>query len=216
MENKLNTPKIWFTSDCHISHKNVIKHCPGRALAGNFNLDDIEAHDNWLIDKWNTTINKKDIVYIIGDFCFANREETIRLLGKLNGDKHLILGNHDKSSDHLFNYFKSISQIKEVKFRKSNFSFLEEDFDVIMCHYHMINWNRKHYGSVEICGHSHGRLDDYNLESPDLRVDVGIDGKLANYEFISLEKLYNFFKEKAEGKLFADYAREKKNENMLI
>ena len=27
---------------------------------------------------------------------------------------------------------------------------------------------------------------------------------------------YNFFKEKAEGKLFADYAREKKNENMLI
>ena len=121
-----------------------------------------------------------------------------------------------KRQDHLFNYFKSISQIKEVKFRKSNFSFLEEDFDVIMCHYHMINWNRKHYGSVEICGHSHGRLDDYNLESPDLRVDVGIDGKLANYELISLEKLYNFFKEKAEGKLFADYAREKKNENMLI
>jgi calcineurin-like phosphoesterase family protein len=138
------------------------------------------------------------------------------LLGKLNGDKHLILGNHDKSSDHLFNYFKSISQIKEVKFRKDNFPFLKEDFDVIMCHYHMINWNRKHYGSVEVCGHSHGRLDDYNLESPDLRVDVGIDGKLANYEFISLEKLYKFFKEKAEGKLFADYAREKKDENMLI
>ena len=80
MENKLNTPKIWFTSDCHISHKNVIKHCPGRALAGNFNIDDIEAHDNWLIDKWNTTIGKKDIVYIIGDFCFANRDETIKLL----------------------------------------------------------------------------------------------------------------------------------------
>lgn len=215
-EFKLNSPNIWLTADLHFSHQNVIKHCPNRAINGVFDINDIKAHDEWLIKKWNNTIKKTDIVYIIGDFCFANREETIKLLGKLNGDKHLILGNHDKSSDHLFNYFKSISQIKEVKFKQQHYPFLKEDFDVIMCHYHMINWNRKHYGSVEVCGHSHGRLDDYNLSTPDLRVDVGIDGKLANYEFVSLEKLYKFFKEKTEGKLFADYAREKKDENMLI
>lgn len=200
----------------HFSHKNVIKHCPERALAGNFNIDDVEAHNNWLIEKWNNTINKKDIVYVIGDFCFANREETIKILNKLKGEKHLILGNHDKSSDHLNGYFKSISQIKEVKFKQQNYPFLKEDFDIIMCHFHIINWNRKHYGSCHVAGHSHGRLDDYNLSTPDLRVDVGIDSKLANYEFISLEKLYKFFKEKAEGKLFADYAGEKKDENMLI
>lgn len=216
--------KIWLTADNHINHKNVVKHCPGRAINGGFDIDDIEAHDKWMIDKWNSTIGKKDTVYIIGDFSFANREETIKILNKLNGNKHLILGNHDKSSQQLANYFESISQIKEVKFKKENFDFLEEDFDVIMCHYHMINWNRKHWGSCQIgggvscqlCGHAHGRLDDYNLSSPDLRVDVGIDGKLANYEILSLEKVYKFFKEKAGGMLFSDYAKIKKEENMLI
>lgn len=208
--------KIWLTADNHINHKNVVKHCPGRAINGGFDIDDIEAHDKWMIDKWNSTIGKKDTVYIIGDFSFANREETIKILNKLNGNKHLILGNHDKSSQQLANYFESISQIKEVKFKKENFDFLEEDFDVIMCHYHMINWNRKHWGSCQLCGHAHGRLDDYNLSSPDLRVDVGIDGKLANYEILSLEKVYKFFKEKAGGMLFSDYAKIKKEENMLI
>lgn len=216
----------------HFSHKNVIKHCPERANAGGFDVNDIEAHDKWLIDKWNKTVRKKDIIYVIGDFSFANREDTIKILSKLNGDKHLILGNHDKSSEHLTGYFKTISQIKEVKFKKSNYSFLQEDFEVVMCHYHMLNWNKKHYGTahlcamiechpcndlcVQLCGHAHGRLDDYNMESPDLRVDVGIDSKLANYEFVSLEKVYNFLKDKAEGKLFVDYAKEKREENMLI
>lgn len=207
---------IFFTSDLHFSHKNVIKHCPERANAGSFDINDIEAHDKWLIDKWNKTVGKKDTIYIIGDFSFANREDTIKILSKLHGDKHLILGNHDKSSEHLLNYFKTISQIKEVKFKKDNYSFLKEDFEIIMCHYHMINWNKKHYGATQLCGHAHGRLDDYNLESPDLRVDVGIDSKLANYDFVSLEKVYNFFKEKTQGELFVNYAKDKKEENMLI
>lgn len=176
----------------------------------------MEAHDKWLIDKWNKTVRKKDTIYLIGDFSFANREDTIKILSKLNGDKHLILGNHDKSSEHLTGYFKTISQIKEVKFKKSNYSFLQEDFEIVMCHYHMINWNKKHYGTTHLCGHAHGRLDDYNLDSPDLRVDVGIDSKLAGYEFVSLEKVYNFFKEKTKGELFVDYAKDKKEENMLI
>lgn len=200
----------------HFSHKNVIKHCPERANAGNFNINDVEAHDKWLIEKWNNTVQKKDIIYIIGDFSFANREETIKILGKLNGEKHLILGNHDKSSDHLTGYFKTISQIKEAKFKKDNYPFLDEDFEVVMCHYHILNWNKKLYGTAQLCGHAHGRLDDYNLESPDLRVDVGIDGKLAEYEFVSLEKVYNFLKAKADGKLFVDYAKEKRDENILI
>lgn len=216
MENKTITHNIWFTADLHIHHKNIIKHCSERGEIGGFSVDDVEAHDKWLVEKWNNTVGKKDIVYIIGDFIMSSRDAAVRTLNHLNGDKHLILGNHDKACCKLYNYFESISQIKEVTFKKSNFDFLEEDFDVFMCHYHMINWNRKHHGATSICGHSHGRLDDYNLASPDLRVDVGIDGKLANYEFISLEQLYNFFKTKADGKLFKDYATEKKEENMLI
>ena len=45
-------------------------------------------------------------------------------------------------------------------------------------------------------GHSHGKLDDYNAQSMDLRFDVGIDGALANLRFLTLEDVYNDATEK--------------------
>ena len=61
-------------------------------------------------------------------------------------------------------------------------------------------------------GHSHGSLDNYNKLQNDLRVDVGFDSQLANFQFVSLEKLYNYFKEKTNGQPFLDYAIEKRKE----
>lgn len=208
--------KVWFTSDTHFGHKNILKHCPLRAEQGDFNIDDVEAHDKWLIERWNKTIGKKDIVYIIGDFAFGSTEQVKKLLGKLNGKKFLILGNHDKSSDHLENYFEQITQMKCVTFKKSNYDFLDEDFMVYMCHYAMVVWPSKHYGCVQAMGHSHGRLDQFNEESTDLRVDVGVDGKLANFGFVSLETLYDYFKNKTNGKSFIRYAIEKKEEREML
>ena len=213
-EHKL--PQVWFVSDLHFHHKNILKHCPERANAGGFDPEDVEAHDKWLLEKWNKTIGKKDIVYILGDFAFGSPEHVKKLLGKLNGQKFLILGNHDASSDHLEGYFKQITHLKCVTFKKSNYDFLEEDFQVCMCHYAMVVWPSKHYGCVQICGHSHGRLDKFNEESTDLRVDVGIDGKLANFGFVSLQRLYSYFKEKTKGEKFMKYAMEKKEEKTMI
>lgn len=216
-DNKNNVPsKVWIVADTHLGHKNIIKHCPHRAVVGGFDIDDMAAHDEWLINIWNTTVNKHDTVYIIGDFSFHDRERTIKLLNRLHGKKHLILGNHDKSSYQLENYFVSISLRKEVTFKKECFDFLLEDFGVVFEHYPMLVWNKKHYGIVQMHGHSHGRLDDFNANSFDLRIDFGFDGRLANYNLVSLEKAYNAFKTKAQNMLFSHYANEKKTENMLI
>ena len=205
--------KVWFTADTHISHKAIIKHCPERAKAGAFDVDDVEMHDKWLMDIWNKTVSKKDIVYIVGDFSFANSETLKKkILPKLNGQKFLIIGNHDKSSEHLDGYFQQITQMKEVVFKKKNYPFIKEEngFYIFMCHYPMVTWNRKHYGEVQIQGHSHGRLDDFNEESTDLRVDVGFDSKLANFNLVSLEKLYEYFSNKAKGMSLAEYAQKQK------
>jgi calcineurin-like phosphoesterase family protein len=200
--------KVWFTSDTHVSHKNILKHCPGRAEAGKFDIDDVEAHDKWIIDVWNSTIGKRDIVYILGDFSFASPDIIKKqILPKLNGQKYLILGNHDKSSEHLQGYFTQITQMKEAVFKRKNFPFIEEDsFRVFMCHYPMVTWEGKQYGVVQIHGHCHGRLDGYNEKSIDLRVDVGIDGKLADFKPVSLDELYKYFKKKTGGKDIREYA----------
>lgn len=207
--------KIWFTSDTHISHKAILKHCPERAKVGGFEVGDVEAHDKWIIDIWNKTVSKKDIVYIVGDFSFANSEILKKkILPQLNGKKFLILGNHDKSSEHLDGYFQQITQMKEVAFKKENYPFIEEEhgFYVFMCHYPMVTWNRKYFGEVQLQGHSHGRLDDFNDDSTDLRVDIGFDSKLGNFNLVSLEKLYKYFKDKTQGMSLAEYAQKQKEE----
>lgn len=205
--------KVFITSDNHIRHKNILKHCPGRMIAGGFGPYDLVSHDKWMIDTWNKTVGKKDIVYICGDFTFMSPDDAKKTLSKMNGRKFLILGNHDKSVDHLTNYFEQIIQMKEVVFKKEHWDFLEEDFRIFLCHYAMVVWPSKHYGVAMVHGHSHGRLDKYNNSHPDLRVDVGWDSELARYNLIDLETLYNFFKKKARGQKLADYARSLGNEN---
>ncbi|GAA6275873.1 hypothetical protein F170042I7_20590 [Blautia caecimuris] len=48
------------------------------------------------MDKWNETVNIDDDVYILGDVSWHNVTKTIGLLNNLNGNKHLVVGNHDK------------------------------------------------------------------------------------------------------------------------
>ena len=86
-------------------------------LCGAKDENDVEAHDKWLIELWNKTVGKKDEVIIVGDFSFLSTEDTKKLVGKLNGNKILILGNHDDSSERMQNYFNHVSQLKERTFK---------------------------------------------------------------------------------------------------
>jgi calcineurin-like phosphoesterase family protein len=206
--------KIFFTADTHFFHSNILKHCPDRQNSG---PDNIIEHDEWLIDLWNNKIEKKDIVYIVGDFAFGNKDRVIRLMGKLNGTKHLIVGNHDASSIKLPNYFESVQQIKDLTFKTSLYPFLEKDFYLALCHYPLISWNRKNYGACMVHGHCHGRIDEYNRKTGDLRVDVGIDGTFAREcgGFISLEELYQYFLKIAQHTNFARYVADNREHNPI-
>jgi len=206
--------KIYFTADTHFFHANILKHCPERPY---FGTEEDTSHDEWLVDLWNKTIQKKDIVYIVGDFAFGNKERVMKLLGKLYGNKHLIIGNHDASSNKLPNYFESMQQIKELNFKTSVYPFLEKEFSVILCHYPLVSWNRKSYGACMVHGHCHGRIDEYNRKTGDLRVDVGIDGSLAREcgGIISLEELYKHFLGIAQGANFARYVADNRERNPI-
>lgn len=103
-----------------------------------------------------------------------------------------------------------------VTFKKSSHSFLDEDFTVFMCHYALLTWPQKHYGVVQCMGHSHGNLDKFNNESSDLRVDVGIDGELSDYNFITLEKLYRFIKNKTKEMPIIEYVKQNITNNKMM
>ena len=211
---------IWFTSDFHVSHISQLYFHPKRRELAGISLDDlhnmpkseiIKIYDEWLIDLWNNTVKRGDSVYHLGDFCLGNRERTEYILNMLHGKKYFIRGNHDKSLNGNERFLEGLWDIKEAKFMHDMFSFIDpnETFCCELCHYPMVAWNRRTHGTVQVCGHCHGSADKLNGDSLELRVDVGLDGSLADYNFVSLEKLYDYFQtiiKKQDCKTFQEYA----------
>lgn len=195
---KQNT-MIWFTSDLHFFHDRILDFHPKRKeLFGKT----IEEAKEAMIQLWNSRVDKKDTIYILGDLSFGTIEDKRKLFQRLNGNKVLILGNHDKVPDHLRCYFNHITQIKNMTFKKSVYNFLHRDIEMIMCHFPMLSWEHKDKNSVMIHGHCHGKVDEINKNSDDLRFDVGLDSELANYNLISLEKLAKYIKQKEDVRKF--------------
>lgn len=188
---------IWFTSDLHFFHDRILEFHPKRKeIFG----DTVEKSKEKMIELWNSRVDKKDTVYILGDLSFGTIKDKRKLFQRLNGNKVLILGNHDKVPDHLKCYFNHITQIKNITFKKSIYNFLHRDLEVIMCHFPMLTWEHAHKGSIMVHGHCHGKVDEINKESNDLRFDVGIDSELANYNLVSLEKLAKNIKQKEDAR----------------
>ena len=174
----MKTNQIYFTADLHFGHANILKHSPNRPFSDTV---DIAAHDEWLLDLWRSTVDRRDTVYILGDLTFLKSEEARHLLEKLPGNKFLVEGNHDGSIRAYKNYFKEVYQIKEMRFKTTVAPFLKEDFKVVMCHYHMVTWNQKPRGSVMLHGHSH----DYQ-NTVESVVNYIIDTELPKYRGVEI------------------------------
>lgn len=78
---------IFFTSDHHFYHTNIINYCKRP-------FSSVEEMNEEMVKRWNQVVCKEDIVYYLGDFSLAKRAAEI-FLPRLNGEKHLIMGNHD-------------------------------------------------------------------------------------------------------------------------
>ena len=211
---------VWFCADLHILHKNILHHQPQRIEAmGLKDKDDIESHCKYIIDLWHSKVKRGDHVYLLGDVVFENQQLSIKILHELKskGAKlHLIVGNHDKSIQNMHNMFESIDLIKVVDFKPTQFTFIEEDtFPVVMCHYPMLTWARKAHGALHIHGHTHDN-SPWENEGDDLRINVGFDTPFANFDLVSLEKLYQWYKTKLGGLKPKAYIEKVTKENPMF
>lgn len=83
----------WFCSDHHLGHANIIKFTdrPGGKLIRPF--ASVEEHDETIISNHNALVSPKDRVYFMGDV--AINKKFLHMVGRMNGRKKLIKGNHD-------------------------------------------------------------------------------------------------------------------------
>jgi calcineurin-like phosphoesterase family protein len=177
---------LWLSSDLHIGHFNVIEYS-GRPFSSSSEMTEA------LINNWNSVITKESTAIICGDLTLStNRKYVEEIIYRLNGDIHLVIGNHDKWLKHsiLKERFSSVGDMLEINVSTKE----NKSQQLIACHYAMQSWPRSHHGSWHVYGHSHQRTP-VSYHSP-LAINVGVDAW--NYMPVSYEQIEKIMKESGE------------------
>ncbi|MFE0755745.1 metallophosphoesterase family protein [Inquilinus sp. NPDC058860] len=146
---------VYFTSDTHFGDPRVLR-------IDRRPFPSVAEHDEALVALWNETVRPEDEVWHLGDFALGPPPEAVAaLLGRLNGRKHLISGNNDGPGTLAAPGWESVQAYAELRI---------EGRHLILCHYPFRTWNQIGRGSVNLHGHSHGRLTPATRQ-----YDVGVD-----------------------------------------
>lgn len=140
-----------------------------------------------LIELWNQTVQKDDIVWYLGDFSYYKDPIIIdTLLEQLNGHKHLIVGNHDNKTVRNSKRWESVQSYHELRDTKH----------IVLFHYPISDWNGRFRNSWHLYGHTHNR---FHPPLGEKSMDVGVDAN--QYKPISLDEVENKIKNGWEGPL---------------
>lgn len=175
---------IWFTADLHHGHPKIIDICNRPVYLDRKIMDELKKkninnpkynvykdkeyeklidplHNEWLvrevINKW---VSKKDTLFFIGDLSMAKRSVAEKFIDRLNGNKFLIIGNHDKN-------IKNSTRFSQRTLRKDfTYSKFGINIHIVLDHHPCTSWNRKVHGSWHLFGHIHGRYMKENHTCP--------------------------------------------------
>lgn len=171
---------IFYISDLHLGHKNIIKLC-------NRPFETIEDMDDTIINNWNNVVKNGDTVYIVGDFA-CKTDDIEKYLERLKGNKILIIGNHDSKIVNdlsLHKYFANIVPYLEIHSNMKN---------ITLFHYPMLEWKSSRKVDLNklgylIFGHIHNSIKteyEYLTSLPNA-LNAGVD--INNFTPVTFEQL---------------------------
>lgn len=170
---------VYLIGCLHLGHKWMAEH---RGFSSP------EIYFQHLKDKWNKKINKKDLVYILGDVTME-KPEFYPLLNELKGRKKVILGNHDMGKDipELLKYVETVEGMVHYK-----------GYWLTHCPIHPQEL-------TFVLGNIHAHIHEHEIERTELTVDYwdkqgivisesnrgyyNVDAQSVNYEPVSLVEL---------------------------
>lgn len=177
--------KIWFTSDTHFGHKNILTFCERP-------FNSVEEMDNAIIERWNSKVGKDDIVFHLGDFAFASNKRWQELIYKLNGKIYLILGNHDITrwpGNYTMQLFDRVENQIMLK--------IDNKYKVYLNHVPFLcydgTYRKPEDCTIQLHGHVHERIGNIGKDAQRLQYrfpyqyDVGVDNN--NFYPVSWEEI---------------------------
>lgn len=168
---------VYFTSDHHFDHFNVIKYCSRPYTT----REEMNAD---LITRWNNRVQPEDTVYYLGDFSLS-LASALSIPAQLNGKKILVSGNHDYTHPSHRKYRQGINIEKylqngwdEVCLEKT---ITLGDYEILLNH---LPYSADEYGykldkfrpksdKILLCGHVHEKWR--TRTEPRLMINVGVD-----------------------------------------
>ena len=167
MNYKFDGEKVFFTSDTHFWHKNIIKYC-------NRPFKDTEEMNEAIISNWNKVVGKDDIVFHLGDFCFGDPDKWAEILNRLNGKIYLVIGNHDPKSitEGYRSRFEGVAMQMYIEIGKRK---------IYLNHCPLLCYGGADKDTWQLFGHVHSGPNSTNLDTPRLTMlyptqyDVGVD-----------------------------------------
>lgn len=144
---------IWFTSDTHFGHKNIVLGESSWAdKSGCRNFTTVSEHDDYILDLLNTMVGRRDTLYHLGDFSFGGESNIKKYRDRINCETvHIIYGNHDHHIK------EKGSQYYGFASGHHYFELATSAVDVVLCHYPIESWNNMERGSIHLHGHVHGK-----------------------------------------------------------
>ena len=148
----------WVYADPHFGHENIIKYAQRP-------FPNADKMDGELVTRYNSVVKKQDIVYWLGDVTLKSPEKKNwlrRIIGKMNGTKVLVFGNHDDwhwqhyldvgfQSCHTFLELNIPGEVVERDFGERSFE-EETSTKVRLCHDPAWAQDKS---ALWICGHLH-------------------------------------------------------------
>lgn len=159
---------VWFTSDQHFSHANIIHLCHRP-------FTDVHEMNKILTENWNSVVQPHDIVYHLGDFTFHHKYHVFE--DKLNGRIFHIKGNHDRE-------------------KWPSFVMLEiNDLIVWLQHRPPLTHNEiSPEADMVICGHVHEKWQHQMLDCPDWQIPmINVSVECWDYKPISINQITNLW-----------------------
>jgi calcineurin-like phosphoesterase family protein len=183
MQIKLNAKNLFFTSDTHYGHKNIVRGVSEWSDTKQCRpFDKLEEHNQALIDNINRTVGADSTLIHLGDWSFGGEHNVYHFRKAIKCKSIiLVLGNHDHHINKgglLDSYFDWVTNYLE----------LTVDRQPIVCtHYAHRVWNRSHHGAWHLYGHSHGTINNEYGKS----IDVGVDThpEFRPYSFDEIKKI---------------------------
>ena len=171
--------KVFFTSDTHFGHTNILEYC-------NRPFKNIHEMDEKLIANWNALVSPDDTVFHLGDFAMGGSAEWNKILSRLNGRIYLIWGNHDLKNvrQGYLGRFEHVSMQMRIEVDKQK---------IYLCHYPFLTFEGAYKNVWQLFGHVHTRANNTGIDKDRLRYllptqyDVGVDNN--GYAPVSFAKV---------------------------